>query len=122
MVFILAIILFTDQVGVRHLHVLMAFLAVTIAYITRINLSVAIVAMTDKSTANPNFQVSGRSKIKMRNSFQRNPARKAKNIFSPIAILWSRNYSYFDFLPCDNRECVVPKVSNSAFVEIESAN
>ncbi|KAK7579663.1 hypothetical protein V9T40_000292 [Parthenolecanium corni] len=56
MVFILAIILFTDQVGVRHLHVLMAFLAVTIAYITRINLSVAIVAMTDKSTANPNFQ------------------------------------------------------------------
>lgn len=42
----------------RHLQTLLFFLAVTCAYAQRVNLSVAVVAMTDASAANPDFPVS----------------------------------------------------------------
>ncbi|XKL68545.1 hypothetical protein PGB90_004036 [Kerria lacca] len=41
--------------GIRHVHVIMIFSAVTLAYTLRLNMSVAIVAMTDKSKANPYY-------------------------------------------------------------------
>lgn len=44
--------------GVRHLQTLLFFLALTCAYAQRVNLSVAVVAMTDASAANPDFPVS----------------------------------------------------------------
>lgn len=42
--------------GARHIQALMTFLCLVMAYSLRVNLSVGIVAMTDKS-ANPNFPV-----------------------------------------------------------------
>lgn len=42
----------------RHLQTLLFFLALTVAYAQRVNLSVAVVAMTDASAANENFPVS----------------------------------------------------------------
>jgi hypothetical protein len=45
--------------GVRHTQVLLCFLLLSIAYSMRVNLSVAIVAMTDKTTSpNPDIPVS----------------------------------------------------------------
>lgn len=44
--------------GVRHLQALLLFLGLTLAYAMRVNLSVAIVAITDKKAANPEFTVS----------------------------------------------------------------
>ncbi|KAH8401155.1 hypothetical protein KR009_003355 [Drosophila setifemur] len=41
--------------GVRHLQVFLLFFALTVAYALRVNLSVAVVAMTDASGANPDF-------------------------------------------------------------------
>lgn len=43
--------------GVRHLQAFLLFLGLTLAYAMRVNLSVAIVAMTDRHAANPNFEV-----------------------------------------------------------------
>lgn len=43
--------------GVRHVQAFLVFLGLTLAYALRVNLSVAIVAMTDNSS-NPNYQVS----------------------------------------------------------------
>ncbi|XP_031631771.1 putative inorganic phosphate cotransporter isoform X3 [Contarinia nasturtii] len=42
--------------GVRHLQALLLFLGLTLAYAMRVNLSVAIVAITDKHAANPEFE------------------------------------------------------------------
>lgn len=44
--------------GVRHLQAFLLFLGLTLAYAMRVNLSVAIVAITDKNAANPDFDVS----------------------------------------------------------------
>lgn len=44
--------------GVRHLQALLLFMGLTLAYAMRVNLSVAIVAITDKHAANPAFTVS----------------------------------------------------------------
>lgn len=41
--------------GARHKQALMTFLCLVVAYSLRVNLSVGIVAMTDKHSANPNF-------------------------------------------------------------------
>ncbi|XP_023177805.2 putative inorganic phosphate cotransporter isoform X2 [Drosophila hydei] len=41
--------------GVRHWQTFLFFFALTVAYAQRVNLSVAIVAMTDAEAANPNF-------------------------------------------------------------------
>lgn len=43
--------------GVRHLQAFLMFLGLTLAYALRVNMSVAIVAMTDKHAANPDFEV-----------------------------------------------------------------
>lgn len=43
--------------GVRHLEIFLMFLAVSMAYALRVNLSVAIVAMTDSENANPDYPV-----------------------------------------------------------------
>ncbi|GAB0094566.1 putative inorganic phosphate cotransporter [Sergentomyia squamirostris] len=42
--------------GVRHLQTFLLFLCLTIAYAMRVNLSVAIVAMVDRNSTNPNFE------------------------------------------------------------------
>lgn len=47
----------TSIFGVRHLQALLLFLALSLAYALRVNLSVAIVAITDKNAANPDFEV-----------------------------------------------------------------
>lgn len=44
--------------GERHKQTLLLFLCMVIAYALRVNMSVGIVAMTDKSSANNNFIVS----------------------------------------------------------------
>lgn len=44
--------------GERHKQTLMLFIGLVISYGLRVNLSVAIVAMTDKSSANTHFIVS----------------------------------------------------------------
>ncbi|CRL04181.1 CLUMA_CG017288, isoform A [Clunio marinus] len=41
--------------GFRHVQVILIFLCVTIAYAERVNMSVAIVAMTDRNSTNPDF-------------------------------------------------------------------
>ncbi|KMY94944.1 putative inorganic phosphate cotransporter isoform X1 [Drosophila simulans] len=41
--------------GVRHFQIFLLFLALTVAYGCRVNLSVAVVAMTDAASANPDF-------------------------------------------------------------------
>lgn len=43
--------------GVRHLQAFLLFLGLTLAYAMRVNLSVAIVAITDRHAANPEFDV-----------------------------------------------------------------
>lgn len=43
--------------GVRHFQAFLLFLGLTLAYAMRVNLSVAIVAMTDRHAANPDFEV-----------------------------------------------------------------
>lgn len=43
--------------GVRHVQCLLVFFGLAVAYALRVNLSVAIVAMTDRNSTNPNFQV-----------------------------------------------------------------
>ncbi|XP_015524856.1 putative inorganic phosphate cotransporter isoform X1 [Neodiprion pinetum] len=42
--------------GVRHLEILLMFCGMTIAYMLRVNMSVAIVAMSDSSTSNPDIE------------------------------------------------------------------
>lgn len=44
--------------GERHKQILMIFLSMVLAYALRVNLSVGIVAMTDRSSANHRFVVS----------------------------------------------------------------
>lgn len=44
----------TEGFGFRHVQVVLIFLCLTITYAERVNMSVAIVAMTDKNT-NPDF-------------------------------------------------------------------
>lgn len=41
--------------GIRHLHVVLLFTCIAVSYCLRVNLSVAIVAMLDKETANPQY-------------------------------------------------------------------
>lgn len=48
--------------GIRHLQCFLAFCGLAVAYSLRVNLSVAIVAMTDKNHTNPAFDVSSHSK------------------------------------------------------------
>lgn len=43
--------------GMRHFQTFLMFLGLTLAYAMRVNMSVAIVAMTDKNAANPDFDV-----------------------------------------------------------------
>lgn len=50
--------------GVRHLQALLLFLGLTLAYAMRVNLSVAIVAITDKHAANPDFEVNILTKMR----------------------------------------------------------
>uniref|UniRef100_A0A1I8Q5Y1 Putative inorganic phosphate cotransporter n=1 Tax=Stomoxys calcitrans TaxID=35570 RepID=A0A1I8Q5Y1_STOCA len=42
--------------GVRHVQCILAFCGLAVAYALRVNLSVAIVAMTDRNATNPNFE------------------------------------------------------------------
>ncbi|XP_065368594.1 putative inorganic phosphate cotransporter [Calliphora vicina] len=42
--------------GVRHVQCLLVFCGLAVAYALRVNLSVAIVAMTDRNATNPNFE------------------------------------------------------------------
>ncbi|XP_017480484.1 PREDICTED: putative inorganic phosphate cotransporter, partial [Rhagoletis zephyria] len=42
--------------GIRHFETFLLFLALSVAYSLRVNLSMAIVAMTDKESANPDFE------------------------------------------------------------------
>lgn len=44
--------------GIRHFQAFLIFVGLSVAYSLRVNLSVAIVAMTDKESANPDFEVS----------------------------------------------------------------
>jgi len=46
------------RLGVRHLQSFLLFLGLTVMHIARLNVSVAIVAMTNAATTNPNFPVS----------------------------------------------------------------
>lgn len=46
------------ELKLRHVQLFMMITVITVAYILRVNLSVGIVAMTDKKNANPNFPVS----------------------------------------------------------------
>lgn len=55
--------------GVRHFIIGQLFVAVSVAYALRVNLSVAIVAMTDKNSANPDFEVSHIDIIKDQRTF-----------------------------------------------------
>lgn len=48
---------FTDGFGVRHVQAFLLFLCLSITYALRVNFSVAIVAMTDKNSTNPDFEV-----------------------------------------------------------------
>lgn len=41
----------------RHVQCILAFCGLAVAYAMRVNLSVAIVAMTDSNSTNPNFEV-----------------------------------------------------------------
>ncbi|XP_077289176.1 putative inorganic phosphate cotransporter [Arctopsyche grandis] len=43
--------------GVRHVQVILMFICLSVAYIMRVNMSVAIVAMTDKSSTWENIQI-----------------------------------------------------------------
>ncbi|XP_023177772.2 putative inorganic phosphate cotransporter isoform X2 [Drosophila hydei] len=43
------------RIGVRHLQSLLLFLGLTVIHIARLNVSVAIVAMTNAASTNPNF-------------------------------------------------------------------
>ncbi|KAG5684637.1 hypothetical protein PVAND_013857 [Polypedilum vanderplanki] len=45
----------SDGLGFRHVQVLLIFLCLTIAYAQRVNMSVAIVAITDRNNTNPDF-------------------------------------------------------------------
>jgi MFS transporter, ACS family, solute carrier family 17 (sodium-dependent inorganic phosphate cotransporter), member 5 len=47
--------LFSEGFGFRHVQVILLFLCLTITYAERVNMSVAIVAMTDKNSTNPDF-------------------------------------------------------------------
>ncbi|XP_039955773.1 putative inorganic phosphate cotransporter [Bactrocera tryoni] len=42
--------------GVRYVQTLLLFLSITVAYMSRLNISVAVVAMTNAESTNPNFQ------------------------------------------------------------------
>lgn len=42
--------------GVRHLQTLLLFFGLTIAYAMRVNLSVAVIAMSDRLATNPDFE------------------------------------------------------------------
>ncbi|XP_073846868.1 putative inorganic phosphate cotransporter [Musca autumnalis] len=42
--------------GVRHIQCILAFCGLAVAYALRVNLSVAIVAMTDRNATNPDFE------------------------------------------------------------------
>ncbi|XP_034650012.1 putative inorganic phosphate cotransporter isoform X1 [Drosophila subobscura] len=45
----------SSGLGVRHFQVFLLFCALTVAYAQRVNLSVAVVAMIDSASANPDF-------------------------------------------------------------------
>lgn len=49
------------RIGIRHLQSILLFLGLTVIHIARLNVSVAIVAMTNAATTNPNFPVSDHS-------------------------------------------------------------
>lgn len=55
--FVFYFLLASSIFGVRHLQAFLLFLGLTLAYAMRVNLSVAIVAITDRHAANPEFQV-----------------------------------------------------------------
>ncbi|XP_033149243.1 putative inorganic phosphate cotransporter [Drosophila busckii] len=42
-------------IGIRHLQAALLFLAICVNYVARLNVSVALVAMTDAATSNPDF-------------------------------------------------------------------
>lgn len=45
-----------NNFGVRHLQTLLLFFGLTIAYAMRVNLSVAVIAMSDRMGSNPDFE------------------------------------------------------------------
>lgn len=45
-------------IGIRHLQALLLFLAIVVNYTARLSVSVAVVAITDAATTNPDFPVS----------------------------------------------------------------
>ncbi|KAK2578284.1 hypothetical protein KPH14_007649 [Odynerus spinipes] len=58
----------SGKLGIRHLQVLLLFLGMVIGYFLRVGMSVAVVAMSNSTTANPDFEdygwsLSERSKI-----------------------------------------------------------
>ena len=50
--------LLVPRFGIRHLQCFIVFWGLAVAYALRVNLSVAIVAMTDRNATNPEFEVS----------------------------------------------------------------
>lgn len=58
--------------GVRHLQAFIMFLGLTLAYAMRVNMSVAIVAMTDKHAANPDYEVCAFSLVTIRSIKSKN--------------------------------------------------
>ncbi|EDW31643.1 GL10850 [Drosophila persimilis] len=44
--------------GVRHWQVVLIFWGLSVTYALRVNLSVAVVAMTDSASVNPDFPIS----------------------------------------------------------------
>ncbi|TMW53230.1 hypothetical protein DOY81_001706 [Sarcophaga bullata] len=43
------------MLGMRHMQVFLLFLNITVLYISRLNIGVAVVAMTNAATTNPDF-------------------------------------------------------------------
>lgn len=82
------------RIGVRHLQSLLLFLGLTVIHIARLNVSVAIVAMTNADSTNPNFPVSASCQLqsapaaKLTSSLCRNTiGRNGTNrIFYPVFI------------------------------------
>lgn len=44
--------------GIRHVQALLIFLNIVVVYISRLNIGVAVVAMTNAATTNPDYPVS----------------------------------------------------------------
>ncbi|TMW41131.1 hypothetical protein DOY81_013789, partial [Sarcophaga bullata] len=44
------------MLGMRHMQAFLIFLNITVIYVSRLNIAVAVVAMTNAETTNPDFE------------------------------------------------------------------